>query len=396
VQQNLRLAALVAVFTLGAAAIALTVAPTRAPAQDVLKIGGVGPLSGGGTAWGLAAQRGMELAIDDLNAAGGAKAGGKTYKLELIMYDDQYTGQGGKAAAERLVNQDKVKFIIGPVGSPPALGVISVTNPAKVIALTDGYAPQILKNDTPDPYNFRIYNTNIEFGPPLIKWLKDNVPAIKKVALLAPNDAVGQSVAGPLSEDYRKQGFETTVDLFERGTKEFTPLILRMMAQKVDAFEFDGNAPGDAGLMLKQIRQAGFRGHVHQIGGPAVDEIMEIAGPAAEGFMSYDIFDWDTPAGGRLKAQYEKKYGKGIINAFMPAFYHAVFLLCESIRRADTLDTDKVRAALETTGGYDAGIYGPIKWVGKESYGVNRQLMLPYYWSQVKGGKIVKLAKFNP
>ena len=274
--------------------------------------------------------------------------------------------------------------------------MISVTNPAKVIALTDGYAPQILKNDTPDPYNFRIYNTNIEFGPPLIKWLKDNVPAIRKVALLAPNDAVGQSVAGPLSEDYRKQGFETTVDLFERGTKEFTPLILRMMAQKVDAFEFDGNAPGDAGLMLKQIRQAGFRGHVHQIGGPAIDEIMEIAGPAAEGFMSYDIFDWDTPAGGRLRAQYEKKYGKGIINAFMPAFYHAVFLLCESIRRADTLDTNKVRAALETTGGYDAGIYGPINWVGKESYGVNRQLMLPYYWSQVKGGKIVKLAKFNP
>ena len=154
--------------------------------------------------------------------------------------------------------------------------------------------------------------------------------------------------------------------------------------------------PATLELMLKQIRQAGFRGHVHQIGGPAIDEIMEIAGPAAEGFMSYDIFDWDTPAGQRLKAAYEKKYGKGIINAFMPAFYHAVFLLTESIRRANSLDTDKVRAALETTGGYDAGIYGPIKWVGKESYGVNRQLMLPYYWSEVKGGKIVKLAKFVP
>jgi branched-chain amino acid transport system substrate-binding protein len=387
VQQKLRSAALVA---------ALTVYAAAAQAQDIVKVGGIGPLSGGGTAWGLAAQRGMELAIEDLNSAGGVKAAGKAYKLELIMYDDQYTGQGGKAAAERLVNQDKVKFIIGPVGSPPALGVISVTNPAKVIAMTDGYAPQILKNDTPDPYNFRIYNTNIEFGPPLIKWLKDNAPQIKKVALLAPNDAVGQSVAGPLSEDYRKQGIETAVDLFERGTKEFTPLILRMMGQKVDAFEFDGNAPGDAGLMLKQIRQAGFRGYVHQIGGPAIDEIMEIAGPAAEGFRSYDIFDWDTPVGQRLRAAYEKKYGKGIINAFMPAFYHAVFLLAESIRRADSLETDKVRAALETTGGYDAGIYGPIKWVGKESYGVNRQLMLPYYWSEVKGGKIVKLAKFTP
>jgi branched-chain amino acid transport system substrate-binding protein len=375
--------------------LALTVG-AGAQAQEVLKIGGVGPLSGGGTAWGLAAQRGIELAIDDINAAGGFKAGGKTYKLELIMYDDQYTGQGGKAAAERLVNQDKVKYIIGPVGSPPALGLISVTNPAKVLAMTNGYAPGVLKNDYPDPYNFRLYNTNLEFGPPLIKWLKDNVPAIKKVALLAPNDAVGQSVAGPLAEDYRKQGFEVILELFERGTKEFTPLILRMMAQKVDAFEFDGNSPGDAGLMLKQIRQAGFKGHIMQVGGPAIDEIMEIAGPAAEGFMSYDLFDWDTPIGKKLRAAYEKKYGKGIINVFMPAFYHCVFLVVEAIRRADSIETDKVRTAMETTGGYDAGIYGPIKWVGKETYGVNRQLMLPYYFSEVKDGKIVKKAKFTP
>ena len=364
-------------------------------AQEVLKIGGVGPLSGGGTAWGLAAQRGMELAMDDINAKGGVKAGGKTYKLELVMYDDQYTGQGGKAAAERLVNQDKVGFVIGPVGSPPALGLISVTNPAKVLALTDGYAPQILKNDTPDPYNFRIYNTNLEFGPPIIKWLKENMPAIKKVAIMAPNDAVGQSVAPALAEDYRKQGFEVVLELFERGTKEFTPLILRMMAQKIDAFEFDGNSPGDCGLQLKQIRQAGFKGYVMQIGGPAIDEIMEIAGPAAEGFMSYDIYNWDSPFGQKLKAAYEKKYGKGIINAFVPFFYHTVVLLSEAITRAESIDTAKVRAALEATDGFDAGVFeAPIKWSGKELYGVNHQMLNPYYFSQVKDRKIVKLQKF--
>jgi branched-chain amino acid transport system substrate-binding protein len=382
---------------LGAAlAIGLGVA-SAAEAQDVIKIGGIGPLSGGGTAWGLAAQRGMELAVEDLNAAGGAKAAGKSYKYELIMYDDQYTGQGGKAAAERLVNQDKVSFVIGPVGSPPALGTISVTNPAKVLALTDGYAAQILKNDTPDPYNFRIYNTNLEFGPPLIKWVKENIPSIKKVGILAPNDAVGQSVAPALAEDYRKQGFEVVLDLFERGTKEFTPGILRMMAQKVDAFEFDGNSPGDCGLMLKQIRQAGFKGPVMQIGGPAIDEIMEIAGPYAEGYMSYDIYDWESAPGQKLKAAYEKKYGKGIINAFVPFFYHAVVLLNESIRRADSLDTAKVRAALETTDGFDAGVFAtPIKWSGKELYGVNHQMLNPYYFSEVKAGKIVKKATFKP
>jgi branched-chain amino acid transport system substrate-binding protein len=378
-------------------AVGLTVAGmASAQAQETLKIGGIGPLSGGGTAWGLAAQRGMEIAIEEINAAGGVKAEGKTYKLQLVMYDDQYTGAGGKAAAERLVNQDNVKFIIGPVGSPPALGVISVTNPAKVIALTNGYAPQILKNDTKDPYNFRIYPTNIEFGPPLIKWLKENAPEVKKVALLAPNDAVGQSVAGALAEDYRKQGFEPVLELFERGIKEFTPLILRMMAQKVDAFEFDGNSPGDAGLMLKQIRQAGFKGKVIQIGGPGSDEIIEIAGPAAEGFLSYGVFDWDTPAGKRLRPIYEQKYGKGIINQFMPAFYHTVFLLVDAIKRADSTDTTKVRDALDAMNGFDAGIYGPVKWAGKESYGVNRQLMFTYYLSEVKDGKLVTKAKFVP
>ena len=328
------------------AALGLAVAAgaTAAAAQETLKVGGLGPISGGGTAWGLAAQRGIEMGTETVNAAGGVKAGGKTYKLEMVFYDDLYSAQGGKAAAERLVNQDKVKYVIGPVGSPPALATISVTNPAKVIAMTNGYAPGILKNDTPDPYNFRIYNTNLEFGPPIISFIKEKFPEIKKIAILAPNDAVGQAVAKPLAADYEKQGFTVVMDFFERGSKEFTPLILRMMAQKVDAFEFDGNAPGDAGLMLKQMRQAGFRGKAIQVGGPAIEEIMEIAGPAAEGFLSYDFFDWDSAAGQKLKVEYEKKYGKGIISPFMPAFYHAVLMLAEAIKRADSIETDKVRS----------------------------------------------------
>ncbi|MDX2159548.1 MAG: ABC transporter substrate-binding protein [Hyphomicrobiaceae bacterium] len=371
-------------------------ASVAAYAQEALKIGGMGPLSGGGTSWGLAAQRGMDLAVNDINAAGGIKAEGKTYKLELVFYDDLYTAQGGKAATERLVNQDKVKFIVGPVGSPPALAAISVTNPAKVIALTNGYAPGVLKNDTKDPYNFRLYNTNLEFGPPIIKWIKENLKEVKKIGLLAPNDAVGQAVAKPLAADYEKEGFQVVLDFFERGTKEFTPLILRMMAQKVDAFEFDGNSPGDAGLMLKQIRQAGFKGKVFQVGGPAVDEIIEIAGPAAEGFMTYDFIDWDMPKAKVLREAYIAKYGKGIISPFMPAFYHGVYMVAEAIKRADSVDTAKVRTAMEGLSGFDIGIYGPVKWIGKETYGVNRQLMMQYFFSEVKGGKIVKIKKFTP
>src|ERR1700751_1789320 len=123
-----------------------------AAAQDVLKIGGIGPLSGGGTAWGLAVQRGVEMAVDEVNKAGGLKVGEKTFQPKLIMYDDQYTAAGGRTAAERLINLDGVKFVIGPIGSPSALAVVPITNQAKVIVLSNGYAREILKNDSGSPY----------------------------------------------------------------------------------------------------------------------------------------------------------------------------------------------------------------------------------------------------
>jgi len=200
-------------------AAALLLSAGTAVAQEELKVGAIGSLSGGGTAWGLALQRGVTLAIDEVTKAGGLKIGGKTYMPKLVMYDDQYTATGGKTAAERLVNLDKVKYIIGPIGSPPVLSSIAVTIPNKVVQLSNGFAPAILKNDAGSPYNFRVMNSNTEFGPAMIKWLHANYPNIKKVALIAPNDAVGQAVLPTLVEAYKALGIEVWTDMYERGTK---------------------------------------------------------------------------------------------------------------------------------------------------------------------------------
>ena len=104
-------------------------------AQEELKIGGIGSLSGGGTAWGIALQRGVQMAVDEVNAAGGLKVGDKTYKPRLVMFDDQYTAAGGRLAADRLINVEQTKFIIGPIGSPSVLGAVAVTSPASVPAV---------------------------------------------------------------------------------------------------------------------------------------------------------------------------------------------------------------------------------------------------------------------
>ena len=81
------------------------------------------------------------------------------------MYDDQYTGAGrqDRGGAARLPGQGQVHRRSDRL--PAVLSVISVTTPDKVVALTNGYAPQILKNDHKASYNFRFYPTNIEFAP---------------------------------------------------------------------------------------------------------------------------------------------------------------------------------------------------------------------------------------
>jgi len=375
----------------GSAALALAVAAAVTVARaEELKIGAVGPLSGGGTDWGLALQRGVTVAMDEINAAGGVKVGATAYTLKMIMYDDQYTAQGGTTAATRLVNSDGVKFILGSVGSPPALGVIAVTGPAKVIALTDGYSPKILNPDS--KYTFRIQIPTEYFAPGIARWLRKTYPQAKKVGLISPNDAVGQSLAPIHVAAYKDAGFETVSnDLFDRGMTDFTPLITRMMSRGADVFELDGNAPGDAGLMVKQARQLGYKGVIIQTGGPGVDEVIRVAGPFAEGFLTYDLFDPTEKAVQGFVSQYHAKF-EGPINGLSPIWYNATKLLAEALRRAGSLDTDKVRDALEHLDGFPS-LLGPVKWDGLERYGVRHQLVHSFFVSEVKNGKVVPVTK---
>ncbi|WP_313697904.1 ABC transporter substrate-binding protein [Achromobacter sp.] len=378
------------------ATLALSALSLSANAQETLKIGGIGPLSGGGTAWGLAVQRGVQMAIDEVNAQGGLKVGGKTYKPELLMYDDKYSATGGRTAAERLVNYDKVKFIVGPIGTPSVMAAVPIVNQGHVIMLSNGYAPDILKQNGKDGYNFRTMNSNVEFGPAMVKWLKENRPEAKKVALIVPNDATGQVVMPTLGQAYKDAGYSVWSEGYERGSKEFTPLLMRMMAQDTDVLDLNLNAPGEAGLLVKQARQIGYKGIIWQVGGPGIDEVADIAGPLAEGFMSYDVFDFNEPAAMKFVENYKKRWS-GVINAQTPGWYNSARILFKAIEEAGTVsDTDKVRKAMESISGFDAGIYGPVVWGGERAYGVNHQLLNKFWITEIKNGKPHALTSLFP
>jgi branched-chain amino acid transport system substrate-binding protein len=362
-----------------------------AHAQETLKIGALVTLSGAGAAWGQALLHGAELAADEVNAKGGLDVGGKKYKVQVIPYDDKYQANEGVTVANRLVFEDKVKYMIGPVGSAVHLAIQPITEKNKVIVMTLSFSSKALRADT--PFTFRPNVTTGEISQPQIDWVV-KARNIKRLGALFPNDETGQSMSMDIATAYQKAGATLTAkEFFERDRVDFVPLLTRILATKVDAIELDGNSPTTAGLIVKQARELGFTGAIIRTGGPATQEIINVAGKqAAEGLLVHTPIDPAKPSVKAYSDLYAAKY-KHPMNGFSPAFYDGTRMMFQAMRKAGSVtDSDKVRLELEKIKTF-SGALGELSWTGKTMYGIDHQLSAPFYVAEVKDGQEVMRAQ---
>ncbi|MEI2416371.1 ABC transporter substrate-binding protein [Orrella sp. JC864] len=374
-----------------AAALAGLALCASAAAQETLTIGALVTLSGAGAAWGQGMRNAAELAAEQVNKEGGLEVGGKRYQVRVVAYDDKYQANEAVTVANRLIYEDKVRYIIGPVGSAPVLAIQPTTEKNKVILLTLGFTTKALSKDK--PYTFRPNVTTAEVAQPQIDWLVKH-QGIKNVGALFPNDETGQQIALDLEQAYGQAGATLSAkEFFERDRVDFVPLLTRMMARGIDAIELDGNSPATAGLVVKQARELGFEGKIVRTGGPATQEIASVAGKeAVEGMFVHTPIDTELASTKAYIELYGQRY-KHAMNGFSPAFYDGTRMLFEAMRRAGTVqDTDRVREELEKLSGFE-GALGKLSWTGQERYGIAHQLDAPFYVAEVKDGKEVIRAR---
>jgi len=213
---------------------------------------------------------------------------------------------------------------------------------------------------------------------------------IKKVGALFPNDETGQSMSNDIDTAYKKAGATLSAkEYFERDRVDFVPLLTRILAAKVDAIELDGNSPTTAGLIVKQARELGFTGAIVRTGGPATQEIVNVAGKqAAEGLLVHTPINPALPSVKAYSDRYAAKY-KRPMNGFSPAFYDGTRMMFEAMRKAGSVsDSDKVRMELEKIKTF-SGALGELSWTGKAMYGSDHQLNAPFYVAEVKDGQEV-------
>jgi len=386
-----RNAAIVGVLAL--AAVSLLRDPARAAKTAELKIGFISALSGPGVAWGMAMLGGLEMAAEDVNKGGGIPIGDTTYTIKVIPYDDKYTGPGAVQAAQRLISQDGVNIIVGPIGSVPMLAMADVTESNKVLVFSNSYTTKAL--GAKKPHTFRLTPTSQEFSLPFLQWLAKNRPQLKTVVTFGPNDESGKEVSSHNEKAYQKVGIKVLEkEFYERGTQDFVPILTKVIAAKPDIIDLDGSTPADSGLILKQARQIGFQGQIVKTGGPGTQEIIRVAGDAADGFLYVSPWDPNEPKVKALMERFEAKY-KMPYNPLGIYFYEGGHMLFDAIKQAQTFSSEGLRVHLDRQKEYK-GLLGRYLWGGEADYGIRHQWIAPFYVGQVQKGREVMLTKIEP
>jgi branched-chain amino acid transport system substrate-binding protein len=312
---------------------------------DDLKVGLIGPMTGPGAPWGFAAKVSMEILADKVNARGGLDVGGKKYQVQIVTYDDQYKASEAVAAYNRLTVQDGVKIVVIQT-SAPTMALKQNLEDDKVIGFTTSYTPAAIDDKT--RFLFRGYSTATDFMPPYAEWMAKNLKE-KKMATLNPNDETGWSQQKTTEALYKKVGF-TVVDseLYERSVKDFAPLITKIMATGPDVIDLGASSPATVGMIVRQARDAGYKGRFVQTGGAGWAEAVQAAGKdGADGMVNILYADPDNAAFQALVAEYKKRMNGQQPNEMVTVYTDILSVILASVQKAGTIsDTTKIAAAI--------------------------------------------------
>jgi branched-chain amino acid transport system substrate-binding protein len=362
---------------------------------EVIKVGITAPMSGSAANWGITQEWVAKQAANEINENGGVTADGKKYIFEVVAYDNKYNSTGGAQVAQTLINKDKVKFVVGSIGSAPTQALQTLSEPAKILHFTSAWSPAIKGKDF--PYTYTTLNTPYEVIEPLTSYILEQNKGLKSVAVINPNDATGLDTAKVALKVWEEKGIDIVVeDYYERGTTEFSQIVTKVLAEKPDVIDLGATPPGDAGLILKSLEEQGWDG-VKLIGaGTSGDQLVDAAGEAAEGVYLGLAPDFSGDTATDIQKDLAKRAKEEInetLNSISMQSYESMMALKAAIDEAQTLDADKIKEALAKVEVNSS--FGVTKFGGEDIYGVPQQLLLPVTVTQIIDGAAVEVKRIS-
>ncbi|MGI4797533.1 MAG: ABC transporter substrate-binding protein [Janthinobacterium lividum] len=374
----------------GVAAAVLTSTPALAACE--LKLGIVGGLSGATAQWGLALKAAVEFVAAQTNQAGGLQVGSAKCQVVTSAVDDKASAEGAAAAANLLVSQG-VRFIVGPVVAPAATGIKPIAARNNLLVFGDSYAKNAIAPQY--PLVFHEGPGPSVWADPIIKTAKAKF-SIKSVVVVAPNDQGGTDIASVVVEAYRNNGIDASDEYYQRGTQNFAAIATRILSRNPDAVDTSSSAPSDAGVIVKQLREAGFKGPIGRLGGAATDEILRIVGgpDVLKNFYWFENVPTEDPQVRAIYKDFKAVMGVDAPeNTNLMLWAAATNMLLKAVTQAGTItDTKLVAAALRTLPVEDRYL-GHGHWSGQKFFGINQEMTFPFGVGMMVDGKMLAVER---
>jgi branched-chain amino acid transport system substrate-binding protein len=332
----------------------LSTAETTAFAADAIRIGNVAALSGPSAQSGEAITRGLNVAIDEINASGGLLGG---RKVELLARDDESSPPKGLTAARELIFKDQVVAIFGGIDTPVSLALVPLMNKEKRIFMGVWAAGTgVTRNGATPNYVFRVSAVDALVDVKLLKYAHERFGA-KKAGLMLINNPWGQSNEQGLVAASKADSTVgiARIEKFEDNDVDTAPQLARLQDAGADSIILVVNA-SPAAMVMKSRERIGWTVPIISHWGISGGRFPELAGPTAgEAYFvqTYSFFGPQGPVGKKVLAALKKKYPqvKGPGDVVAPVgtadAYDAMHLLARAIEQAGSTDPDAIRLALE-------------------------------------------------
>jgi branched-chain amino acid transport system substrate-binding protein len=367
-QRKLRKGALLPIIAV-AFLMAFSLTPPSATAADqVVRVGNIIPLSGPSASVGQQGKNAREMAVEEINSAGGIKSLGGA-KLEMLYADSESKPEKGVSEAERFINTEKVHVLTGCWNS-------AVTYPTTAVAERYGI-PFIVPVSVADKITdqgfktvFRIAAKDSWWTRDQFAFLKDMVDEfkvdVKKVAFVYENGDWGKGMAAGWQKYAKEAGYEVVLDEpYPSTSTDLSPVVQKIKRAQPDVLFLTSNA-ADAILLTNTLAEykVQLKAVIASGGGHADPSFIKATGANAK--YLFDIVEWETdvnkPGAKEANEKYKTKYGSNLAGEAVDA-YLAMYVLADALERAGSLEPAKIRDALASTNlqsgpgmivGYDA------------------------------------------
>jgi branched-chain amino acid transport system substrate-binding protein len=360
---------------LGFASLILLGVVTAMPARADIKIGFQVPLTGPAATDGKSAQIAGEMAIEDINAAGGVLG----QKLQLVTYDDQAKSDQAIFTANKLIGEDGVKLVVNGSYSASGRAAAPVFQKAGVVMIAAyGVHPDITRAGD---YMFRLVHLGPPQGAATALYIGKTL-GLKKISTITMDNDYGQATMDGFLEAAPKYGIEVLNKYsYSLKDRQFGSIVASVKRDNPDGVYATGYF-FTGGPLVAQLRAAGIT--VPIVGSQAFDseKFIEIAGPAAEGTYIIDSFDRDRKDEALQKFFTGFKERAGYAPEGVAAItYSAVKLMADGIKRANSAEPDKVRDALAATKDF------PLLEGSMNGFNSLHEMIMPIHVNEIKDGK---------